>query len=109
MMISNSTAAVVSFSSNRSASAVNSGNASTGFGPEYQVDLSSQGVAFANPASGVTESKMRNVLTRILLETLFGADASAKPDQPETSEEEMVREVVLDPLAEEKLQEIAQN
>ncbi|MBF0192804.1 MAG: hypothetical protein HQL99_16955 [Magnetococcales bacterium] len=109
MMISHSTAAVVSFSSNRSTSAVNSGNPSTGFGPEYQVDLSSEGLAVANPASGVTESKMRNVLTRILLETLFGVETNAKPDQPETSEEEMVRETILDPLAEEKLQEIALN
>ncbi|MBF0212806.1 MAG: hypothetical protein HQM00_04470 [Magnetococcales bacterium] len=105
MMISSSTAAVVTFTSHRSANSALPESDAPAFGPDYQVELSPEGLALSNSASGITESKMRNVLTRILLETLFGAETEALPD--ETAEEEMVREVVLDPLLEEQLQEIA--
>ncbi|MBF0341850.1 MAG: hypothetical protein HQL95_12945 [Magnetococcales bacterium] len=106
MMISNTTAAVVSILSNRSGTSMDAGSAANGFGPEYQVDLSSSGLALSNSATGVTESRMRNVLTRILLETLFGMDANANPDKSETSRDEMVREVVVDPTVNTALQKM---
>ncbi|MBF0628833.1 MAG: hypothetical protein HQL91_11515 [Magnetococcales bacterium] len=104
MMIASSTAAVVSFSTRRAVEAGDNHTTGSGFGADYQLDLSSEGLALANSATGITESKMRNVLTRILLETLFGVDASSDPHKQESAEEEMVREVVADPLTEEALQ-----
>lgn len=111
MIISAPTSAAQSISGSLSGGATRTDPSTSGFGPEYQVDLSPQareeGLAVNNAATGITESKMRNVLTRILLETLFGVDAPGGQNKEESSEEEMVREVVLDPAMEQQLRQMS--
>ncbi|MBF0126123.1 MAG: hypothetical protein HQM02_02830 [Magnetococcales bacterium] len=111
MMISASTVAASYLSGGKSVGSTRTEQTGGGFGPEYQLDLSSQareeGLAVSSAATGITATRMRNVLTRILLETLFGMDAPEERNGRETSEEELVREVALEPAMEEQLQKLS--
>ncbi|MEO5346907.1 MAG: hypothetical protein H7834_11095 [Magnetococcus sp. YQC-9] len=107
MMISASSIDSLARSSSFGLGASGQGNLFDGFGPGYQLEISDQGLALSNPVSGVTETRMRNVLTRILLETLFGTDANSTTNDPETAKQELVREVVVDPMIEDVLGKIA--
>ncbi|GAB0058606.1 hypothetical protein SIID45300_02957 [Candidatus Magnetaquicoccaceae bacterium FCR-1] len=101
MMISSSTIAMVALSATSGLGASSQGNPFDGFGPDYQLEISDQGLSLNTTTSEVTETKMRNVLTRILLETLFGADANTvSGSDDETAKQELVREVVVDPMLE---------
>ncbi|MBF0615172.1 MAG: hypothetical protein G8237_08495 [Magnetococcales bacterium] len=107
MMIVTSPAAVVPASANRAEVSVARDGSAPGFGADYRLDFSNEGLALANSATGIAESKMRNVLTRILLENLFGMEAGSNPHKPDTTQEEMVREVVAEPILTEQLQRMA--
>lgn len=111
MMIANTTDTVMSVSRNKTGGSFLTSQTANGFGPEYQVDLSccaqEGGLALRDTASGVTESKMRSVLTRILLETLFGADK--QPKDTETAEKELIREMILDPAVDTQMNKIARD
>lgn len=110
MMISDAIAVSAVPASGRGVAAgAERGGGAVGFGPEYRVELASGELAVNTAAVGITESKMRNVLTRILLESLFGVDRANRrsgKESKESAEEEMVREVAVEPVAELQLQQI---
>lgn len=109
MMISNLTASSVSTASNKVTTSTLIDKPTDGFGPEYQVEFSArgrqEGLALNQTATGIAESKMRNVLVRILLETLFGAKEQNKQETPE---EELIAQVVEEPVMEEQLRQMSQ-
>ncbi|MBF0164496.1 MAG: hypothetical protein HQM01_08385 [Magnetococcales bacterium] len=107
MMIPSSTVAMVALAPSSGLGAATQSNLFDGFGPDYQLEFSDQGLSLSNTTSGVTETRMRNVLTRILLETLFGADAGTSSGaDDETAKQELVREVVVDPMLEDVMGKI---
>ncbi|MBF0296631.1 MAG: hypothetical protein HQL96_15705 [Magnetococcales bacterium] len=88
-----------------------SGTESGGFGPEYRVEVSerARSLAVNATATGITESKMRNVLTRILLETLFQEQPGVEDPNRESAEEELAREVAVDPMMDGALDRMVEN
>ncbi len=116
MMVSNVASSVALSTGKKSVTSIGGEQSGSGFGPEYQVELSSNksnptdGLAINSSATGITESKMRNVLTRILLETLFGTKEPSPTESKtsdETAEEELVREVVQDPALEAQISSLS--
>jgi hypothetical protein len=78
--------------------------------PADVVEFSSYGLAASggeklstsNPAVYANDVQLQGNLSRILMETLFGKDA----ETDESSEEELVRTMVKEPLAEQVLNDI---
>ncbi|MBF0182371.1 MAG: hypothetical protein HQM03_20335 [Magnetococcales bacterium] len=111
MMIAASNTVTAGLSGTAGHASARSGTANAGFGPEYRVDVSARArdLAVNAAATGITESKMRNVLTRILLETLFKGSPGVDDPNRESAEEELAREVAVDPVMDGALDRMVEN
>ncbi|MBF0449107.1 MAG: hypothetical protein HQL67_13005 [Magnetococcales bacterium] len=66
-----------------------------------------EGLSVQNPAMFENSEQLKGNLNRIFMEALFGKEKAEQSEQPESVEEELVRTLISDPIADDIMTDLS--